>query len=116
MPDDQSWPDALDALTAAPRHHSLLLENEQVRVLDTCIAPGATTPLHAYRWPAVLYVLSWSDFVRRDAAGKVLVDSRGIRGPEPGSAVWSGPLPPHTLENVGSFNLHVIAIEQKSTF
>ena len=37
---EESWPDELDALVAAPQHHTLLFENEFVRVLDTRIAPG----------------------------------------------------------------------------
>ena len=107
-------PDPLDALIAAPDHHRLILENESVRVLDTSIPPGSTTPLHTHVWPSVLHVLSWSSFVRRDETGNVLLDSRSV--PElaasPGT-IWSGPLGPHTLENVGTTTLHVIAIEIK---
>ena len=62
----------LDALVAAPDHHRVLLENEHVRVLDTKVRPGETTPIHVHPWPSVLYVLSWSDFVRYDPAGNVL--------------------------------------------
>jgi len=36
---EQQYPDALDALIAAPEHHKLLFENETARVLDACIAP-----------------------------------------------------------------------------
>ena len=106
--------DSLDALVAAPDHHRVILENESVRVLDTSIPPGDTTPLHTHAWPSVLHILSWSSFVRRDEKGKVLLDSRTM--PElstsPGT-IWSGPLGPHTLENVGTTTLHVIAIEIK---
>jgi hypothetical protein len=100
--DPESWPQHLDALAAAPEHHRLLLENPAVRVLDTCIPAGDTTPLHCHAWPSVLYILSWSSFVRRDAAGKVLLDSRTTPqlATSPG-ALWSPPLGPHTLENVG---------------
>lgn len=108
------WPDALDALQAAPRHHRLILENDRVRVLDTRIPPGETVPVHTHRWPAVLHVQSWSDFVRRDAENRVQVDTRGR--PPPGhlpAVVWTEPLPPHTLENVGSADLHVVSVELK---
>ena len=84
-----------------------------MRVLDTCIAPGESTPLHTHRWPASLYILSVSDFVRRDEFGAVIVDSRSIPPILPGSALWSAPLGPHTLENVGSNDLRVIAVELK---
>ena len=105
----------LDAMAAAPHHHSVLLENDHVRVLDTKLGPGETTPVHVHPWPSVLYVLSWSDFVRYDPAGNVLVDSRkqGI-SPALGSAIWAGPLPPHRAANVGTCDPHIVAIEFKT--
>lgn len=111
MPD---WPKSLDALEAAPRHHTVLLENDRVRVLDTKVPPGDTVPLHTHRWPSVLQILSWSDFIRRDEHGRVVVDSRATGRPA-AVALWSEPLAPHTLENVGTADLHVIAVEIKST-
>ena len=76
MSNRQDWPDELDALVAAPLHHDLLFENEVVRVLGARILPGQTVPLHTHRWPCALYILAWSDFVRRDAEGAVLLDTR----------------------------------------
>jgi hypothetical protein len=63
------WPASLDAMVAAPSHHEVLLENEHVRVLDTKLGPGESTPVHTHPWPSVLYVLSWSAFVRYDLEG-----------------------------------------------
>jgi hypothetical protein len=63
------WPESLDALVAAPAHHFLVVENDRVRVLYTVIPPGDIVPLHTHRWPAVLYVEHWSDFIRRDQQG-----------------------------------------------
>ena len=103
----------LDAVTAAPDHHGVLLENDQVRILDTRLAPGEQTPVHAHKWPAALYVLSWSDFIRRDAKGNILIDSRERPSPSIGAGLWIDPLPPHSVENVGSSELHIIAVEVK---
>jgi quercetin dioxygenase-like cupin family protein len=104
----------LDAITAAPDHHEILMENDQVRVLDTRLAAGERTPVHSHRWPATLYVMSWSDFLRRDAEGNVIVDSRSwVRQPAPGEALWLPPLTPHSVENVGQSELRLIAIELK---
>ena len=72
------WPDSLDALVAAPNHHKLLFENERVRILNTSIPEGDRVPIHTHRWSSVLYILSWSDFVRYDDKGKVLLDSRKV--------------------------------------
>lgn len=113
--DPRAWPPRLDAMAAAPDHHQALLENDKVRVLATRLAPGERTPVHTHAWPSVLYVVSWSDFVRYDAAGQVLVDSRSLsERPEEGAALWSGPLGPHAAENVGDRDLRVIAIELKN--
>jgi mannose-6-phosphate isomerase-like protein (cupin superfamily) len=111
---EQSWPPELDALTAAPENHKLLFENDSVRVLDTCIAAGHSTPLHSHRWPAALYVLSWSEFLRRDECGQTVLDSRNITPATPGSGLWTPALAPHTLENIGSSELRIIAVEIKS--
>jgi predicted enzyme related to lactoylglutathione lyase/quercetin dioxygenase-like cupin family protein len=105
---------ALDAMAKAAAHHFLLLDNDKVRVLDTRVEPGQRTPVHAHEWPAALYVLSWSDFVRRDPDGKVLLDSRatGMK-PAVGSALWGPPIGPHFVENVGDAPLHILAVEIK---
>jgi hypothetical protein len=104
----------LDAMIGAPDHHSVLFENERVRILDTRLAAGQRTPVHAHEWPAALYVLSWSDFLRRDEHGIVLVDSRERPAPAPGAGLWLDPLPPHSVENIGAADLHIVAIEVKA--
>ena len=109
-----SWPEHLDALIAAPKHHTLLFENDAVRMLDTRIQAGDRTPVHTHRWPAALYIVSWSSFVRRDANGEIVMDSRTVPSlAKPPRALWSQALPPHSLENVGSSDLHVISVEMK---
>lgn len=111
---DESATDPLDAMSAAPDHHEVLLENDSVRVLDTRLGPGERTPVHTHRWPGALYVLGWSDFVRYDPDGKVLVDSRSMAAKPPiGAALWSAPLVPHYVHNVGTGELHIIAVELK---
>lgn len=114
MATDWPWPDSLDALIAAPAQHRLVFENAHVRVLETRIGPGERTPVHTHRWPASHYVMSWSDFVRRDAAGTVLLDTR-VAGTRPvPEALWGDALAPHSLENVGSIALHIISTEVKA--
>ena len=85
-----------------------------MRVIDAHIAAGDTVPLHTHRWPGVQYFLSLSSFVRRNAEGEVVADSRALSlPPEAPFAVWGEPMPPHTLENVGRTPLHVIVVESK---
>ena len=109
-----TWDDSLDALVAAPEHHKLLFENNFVGVLDTLILPGEITKVHTHRFPASLFILSWSDFIRYDATGNIMVDSRNFPNkPLPNTALWSEPLIPHSLKNIGENNLQVISVEIK---
>jgi len=109
------WPDSLDALIAAPAHHTLLLENHQVRVLHTRISPGDVVPLHTHRWGGIAYLQSWSHFLRRGEDGKVLFDSRQAEDtPAIPCAQWLQPLPPHTVENLGAAEISIIIVELKS--
>ncbi len=45
----QEWLESFDVLIAAPEHHEVLLENERVRILDSRIKPGNSTPVHTHR-------------------------------------------------------------------
>jgi hypothetical protein len=110
------WPDALDALVAASGHHTLIFENEHVRVLQTRIPPGETTSVHTHRWPCVLLIRAWSDFIRRDPEGEVTLDTRQLPltdKPTPNVPTWQQPLPPHSVENIGSTEFNAMQVEIK---
>lgn len=108
------WPDALDALSAAPSHHQVLLEDERVRVLFTRIAPGDIVPLHTHRWGGIAYVESCSHFIRRGAQDEILFDTRKAGDlPEFPCAQWFEPLQPHTVENLGPAEIRILIIEIK---
>ncbi len=113
-PSPKEWPDALDALRAAPTHHRLLLENERVRVIHTQIPGGDTAPLHTHRWSGAAYVISASDFIRRAHEGNILFDSRGSGLVAAQAVHWLDPLPPHTVENVGASAISIVTVEVKS--
>jgi hypothetical protein len=108
------WPDSLDALVAAPGNHKLLFENEHVRVLEVRIRPGEIVPVHTHRWSSVVHLESDSDFIRRDGEGKLLFDSRNAGPPQSApTVVWIGPLPPHSVENIGAAEIHIFTVELK---
>lgn len=114
MSDPTTWPAELDALIAAPDHHTLLLEDDDVRVLDTVIRAGDRTPVHTHRWPATFVVLGWSSFVRYDADGNVMLDSRQVPNLATAPTTMpSDPIGPHALENVGDGDIRIISIEYK---
>ncbi|HEX3680999.1 MAG TPA: hypothetical protein VHU83_00555 [Bryobacteraceae bacterium] len=112
----ETWPAALDALVAASAHHTLLFENEQVRVVRTRIPAGETTAVHTHQWAGVLLVQTWSDIIRRDPDGKVTLDTRQLPltdEPTPNIPTWQPPLPPHAVENVGTTEFRAIQVEIK---
>ena len=78
-------------------------------------------PLSASRLPAQWIalavraaLLTATSFVRHDGDGNVVLDTR-VGGSEllASDARWSGPFPPHSLENVGDAELRVIMVELK---
>lgn len=122
MPTDAADPppapdSSLDGAIAAPDHHRVLFENDRVRVLETLVRAGDTTPVHTHLPPTVLYVLSGSHFIRRDPDGAVLLDTsrleparaavlnadRALVGRQPG---------PHAREH-GQRRSPVIGVELK---
>jgi mannose-6-phosphate isomerase-like protein (cupin superfamily) len=108
------WLESLDAVIAAPEHHRVLLETERVRVLDTRILPGDETPIHTHRWSSVHYVLIASDFIRFEADGKSVFDSREVQVDiKSGMALSSPPILPHSVRNVGDAEIHIISVEIK---
>ena len=111
---DWPWPDKLDAMIAAASSHRKLFENEHVRYLEVIIRPGESVPVHTHRWCSVIYVQSTSDFIRRDGDGRVLFDSRHAGAlPKTPAVEWVGPLPPHSIENVGTTVVHLLTVELK---
>jgi hypothetical protein len=113
-PKNWPWPDSLDALVAAPAHHELLFEDQRVRVVHTRIPAGVVVPLHTHRWGGVAYLISFSHFIRRNEEGDILFDSREAGDPpKVPSAQQMQPLPPHTVENVGSLEISILIVELK---
>jgi hypothetical protein len=51
--DPSNWDPAFDAVAAAPRHHKVIFENEQLRVLEVTLEPNDEDPIHHHRWPSV---------------------------------------------------------------
>jgi mannose-6-phosphate isomerase-like protein (cupin superfamily) len=104
--------DALDGVVAAPKHHRLLFENDRVRVIESRIRVGERTPPHTHLHQRVMYTVSGSSFVRRDEGGRV-IEAPLVRDgstDEP-RVMWAGPTDLHTIENTGSDDLVVIAVE-----
>ena len=107
---DQWWTAENEALAAAPQHHKLLFENDEVRVLEVTVPPGVKEPLHAHRYPSVLYYVS-AAHLKEYSPGVPAVD-RGHR--EDGGVLFLPVGPPHQMENLeNSKALKAIRVELK---
>ena len=106
---DKWWTPQNEALVAAPQHHTLLFENDEVRVLTVTIAPGVKEPFHAHRYASVIYDENPSHLVEYLMDGTKV--DRGVR-PQ-GGARWLPVGPPHALENIGPTPLRIVRVELK---
>ena len=107
------WPDTMDALQAAPASHRLLLENDQVRVLDVVIEPGAVEPEHTHQAASVM-IVDEPTRIRYYQGGALLFESPARSGSQPGGRVrWMEPEGPHRVENIDQRRYHAIRIELK---
>jgi hypothetical protein len=104
------WTPETDALAAAPNNHKLLFENAEVRVLEVTVPPGVREPLHAHRYPSVLYYLS-AAHMKEYSPGAPAVD-RGQKND--GTVIFLPVGPPHQMENLeASKPLKAIRVELK---
>lgn len=106
--------DDLDGVIAAPGNHTVLFENDEVRVIETRIAAGELTPLHTHLVPTVMYVVSGSHYIRRDEQGATMVDTRATPDFALPRVSYSTGTPRHTIENTGDDELRVIGVELKN--
>ena len=107
---DKWWTPENDALAAAPKNHKLLFENDEVRVLEVTVPPGVREPLHAHRYPSVLYYIS-AAHMKEYSPGVPAVD-RGHK--DDGDVIFLPVGPPHQMENLDSSKtLKAIRVELK---
>jgi quercetin dioxygenase-like cupin family protein len=92
---DKWWTPESDALAAAPQHHKVLFENDEVRVLEVTVPPGVREPLHAHRYASVLYYVS-AAHLKEYSPGMPVVD-RGHK--DDGDVIFLPVGPPHQMEN-----------------
>ncbi len=116
-----NWDPALDAVAAAPKHHKVLFENENLRVLELTLESGDEEPVHHHRWPSV-FVLDAIQGPVHDIApdGTVLPPNRDVMQ---ALQAWNGesclvvnmaPQPAGRVHNASGKTIHGIRIEMKT--
>jgi len=86
------------------------LENDRVLVVETTYAPGGAVPMHAHRFPHVLYVIDGGTVQTTGPEGHVeTLEAR------PGQTSWRAPQS-HRTRNVGSTPVRILEVEVKDPF
>jgi beta-alanine degradation protein BauB len=98
---------ANDPLQAASNVYSLVMENEQVRVLDARFKKGAEAVMHSHP-KHVIYVL---------AGGKIKISTPDGKDAnidlKAGQAIWME-AGQHAAENLGNSEIHNLVVELKN--
>jgi len=89
-------------------HDTLLLDNERVRVFETRLAPGESTPMHSH--PSFL-AYSLSDSTAKFTFAGGATQELTLK---PGLAAWNEPVT-HSVENTGKTEFRVLHVELKET-
>jgi hypothetical protein len=116
LPNSQPWPwpDALDALVAAPACHQLLTEDRRVRVLHTRIAAGDVVPLHTHRWGGSLTCKAGDTSSGVERRGEILFARRQAGEPPKTPALNGRNLCRRTpWKNLGPLEISILMIERK---
>lgn len=105
-PDSAQWPPGLDPMKLDPAHHSVLFENQRVRVLRTVLEPHLKGPLHEHPHYVVVYLTDLHTTM-------TMADGRAVDNPRrPGDVAWRDPLK-HITENIGEREAVEIQVELK---
>jgi hypothetical protein len=107
------WPDSMDAVSAAPKNHKVLYEDERVRILEVTVELGEKENLHDHRWPSILIIDSPAKKKEYTSDGQIIsTDKPPAETPLP-LLVRMGPTKPHAIENLDTNVLHLYRVELK---
>src|SRR5215469_282712 len=97
---------AQDVVKVSPETHTVLLDNEHVRVLDVHAKPGQMVGMHSHPASTLYYL---TDGNLKITYPDARTEERTVKA---GTAVWSNAVT-HAVENVGTNDFHEVHIELK---
>ena len=109
-----AWPSSLDAVTAAPNNHKVLLENDRVRVLDVTVAPGEMENLHAHCRSSVMYLMYEGVYKDYGPDGELVAEAKeAATADQFPMTLWLDPQGPHRVHNLDPKPVRLIRVELK---
>ena len=97
-----------DVIKVAGDSHTVIFENDRVRVLSVHFKPGQVAPMHSHP-DNVSYFITGGNLKITMADGKTIE-----RNPKAGTAAWSDAVT-HEAQNIGPSDYQQIQIELKPT-
>jgi quercetin dioxygenase-like cupin family protein len=97
---------AQDPVQVDPSHYSVVIENDQVRVLRAALGPGEKTPPHEH--PATVVIPLTGGVGRFTLADGRTQELTMVAG----TPLWIG-AEKHAVENIGTTRVEVIVVELK---
>ena len=103
-----------EPIIAAGEYHSVVLENDRIRVLQVEIMPGETVPFHQHGMPSIFVTLEPASLLFRDMSGKAIrVVERSSFSELPHVEWRETPPAPRSVENVDTVSMRALRIELK---
>ena len=103
-----------EPIIAAGEYHSVVLENDRIRVLQVEIMPGETVPFHQHGMPSIFVTLEPASLLFRDMSGKAIrVVERSSFSDLPHVEWRETPPAPRSVENVDTVSMRALRIELK---
>ena len=98
----------IDPVMVSPDFYTIILENENVRVVEYLLPPDKKDNWHAHP-PKVSYVIEGGKLKINLENGESFVVEE-----KPGQARWSGSVGKHFVENVGATAIKIVIVENKN--
>lgn len=109
-----AWPDSLDPVTAAPKNHKVVIENERVRVLDVTVAPGELENLHAHCRSSVMYLMNEGIYKDYGPNGELIAEAAEAAPAEQfPMTLWLDPQGAHAVHNLDPKPVRLLRVELK---
>ena len=96
----------LDPVKLSPQLYTVRLDNDNVRVYEYRITPGVKDPMHSHPH-GLMYILAGGKM--RSSSPSGIVSDVEMKT---GDVIWRESVS-HSLENIGSSEVHVLSVELK---
>jgi len=116
------WPDSLDALKAAPDHHKVVYEDDNIRILAVILDGKSSEPVHTHKWKSIMWIAKpivpcqINNYVRDKNDNLIKSDSILVKEMPVNIGQFVNPEGPTSITNLGAENGVAYRVEFKKDF